>query len=316
MTSEDHTRLSDMRMHFVVPASEEEIFGYFDAAAASAQSVYQPAAKAFRHSILSALSTVAMPFHLANASVTQSHYRRFHSAESIRMLKTTVPPSGEDLETFRAREAGRKADLRMTEFFQSEDGRGLIIHDISIFLLSSLQKNGIKSAARELILQGLVLLWSAFEVLFRDTFETLLNQDPDRIKLLVNHPTTRKRFDAERLPLDVLVRHGYDLSARLGSALICQQDISDLPTVKAVYSVLFPGEAELRDAMAQGRLWTLYQCRHLVVHRRGIIDQAFLDATGEGHALDTQLVVTPQELEDLLAVVVSCGSALVRSLVA
>src|SRR5690242_14586169 len=137
MPSDDGARLSEMRVRFLVPAQEEELFAEFDSAVALMPAVYQSAAKAFRHSISSALATVAMPFTLANASVTQSHYQRFNIAERIRFDDGTVPPD-EDIETFRAKEAGKKADLRMTEFVQSKDGQELIIRGICDFLLSSL----------------------------------------------------------------------------------------------------------------------------------------------------------------------------------
>src|SRR5690242_328986 len=160
MTSDYDARLRDMRVHFLVPVQEEEIFAEFDTAVASIPLVYQSAANAFRHSILSALSTVTMPFTLASVSVTQSHYQRFDIAERIRFDDGTVPP-GENLESFRAKEAAKKADLRMTEFVQSKDGQEHIIRGICDFLLSSLRPAmGVENAARELILQGLVLLWS------------------------------------------------------------------------------------------------------------------------------------------------------------
>ena len=60
----------------------------------------------------------------------------------------------------------------------------------------------------------------AFEVLSRDAFETLLNKNPGNIQALISHPKTRKRFEAEKLPLDTLLHHGFDLSSRLGSVLV------------------------------------------------------------------------------------------------
>lgn len=300
-------RIRDMRAHFLVPAPTDEVCAGLDAWAEPLRPEYQAVVKALRHSLASAVSTVAMPFALASASVEQSHFQRIHIAERIRA-------SDED-EAVRERHALTKANSRMRDLADSEDGRNILIRDTCGFLLGTL-KHGLEPAAQELIQQGLVLVWSAFEVFCRDAFEALLNAEPAKIRALINHPTTRKRFEAERLPLDTLVLYGFDLSSRLGSALVGQQEFSDLQTIKAVFAVLFPGKTQLTQALAQRDLWTLYQRRHLIVHRRGVIDQLYLGATGETLAIGTRLVVSPGAFETALGVVVSTGTAVARCLAA
>ena len=80
--------------------------------------------------------------------------------------------------------------------------------------------------------------------------------------------------------------------------------------MKAVYSVLVPTNTSLNHALADRELWMLYQRRHLIVHRRGVVDQAYLDATGETFTIGTHLTVTPDDFEKALSVVVSAGTAL------
>ena len=304
-------RIRVMRAHFVVPPSTEEIFAAFDAATLSLTAAYEPVVKAFRHSLSATLSTVTIPFALASSSTEQTHFQRIHIAERIRAQKIGEEQvhEGEDLESLRDREASFIAQSRMRDFVESEDGKSIFIRDTCGFLLASL-KHGLEPAARELVQQGLVLLWSAFEVLCRDAFETLLNEQPTKIQELVIHPKTRKRFEAESLSLETLVHHGFDLSGRLGTVLVGQNDFSDLPTVKAVYGVLFPTSTALNEAFGRRELWMLYQRRHLFVHRRGIIDQAYPDATGESCTVGTPLVVTPDDFEAALNVVAAAGTAL------
>jgi hypothetical protein len=308
-------RIRDMRAHFLVPAPTDEVCAGLDACAELLRPEYQAVVKALRHSLASAVSTVAMPFALASASVEQSHFQRIHIAERIRArsLDQDAAQLGEDLEAVRERHALTKANRRMRDFADSQDGRDILIRDTCGFLLAAL-KHGLEPAAQELIQQGLVLVWSAFEVFCRDAFEALLNAEPARIQALISHPTTRKRFEAERLPLNTLVRYGFDLSSRLGSALVGQQEFSDLQTIKAVFAVLFAGETQLTQALAQRDLWALYQRRHLIVHRRGVIDQSYLGATGEPFAIGTRLVVSPGAFETALSVVVSSGTAVARCL--
>ena len=58
------------------------------------------------------------------------------------------------------------------------------------------------------------------------------------------------------------------------------------------------------------RLWTIAQRRHLIVHRRAVVDNDFLKNTGEQLALGEKLRVSPAELEDSLTVIRDVGTSL------
>jgi hypothetical protein len=299
-----------MRTHFLLPPDMENLWVEFDRATALLAPTHQAVAKAFRYSVASTVSTVSMPFALAFRSAHEKRFQMFLAPARMRArhLDERPLPPNENPDTVREERAQAKTEATMREFCESRDGSRVLHHDISVFLLSSL-KMGFQQAAQELLQQGLALLWSAFEVLSRDAFETLLNESPSKIRTLINHPDTRKRFEAERLPLGTLLQHDFDLSARLGTVLVDQQDFSSLPTIKAVYAVLFPYAGLIRT-LAHRDLWTLYQRRHLIVHRRGVVDQAYIDATGEAHAVGNHLVVSPEDFEAGLGVVISSGTDL------
>ncbi len=308
--------IREMQAYFVVPQQAGLTFAEFDTSTGALCSEYQAVAKAFRHNIAAALSTVSIPYELAYASAEYLHREKILISARIHAeyLEEEEPQPGEDIEAFRERKARDNADSRMGEFIRSDLGPKILKAYASGLLITSIRNGGLEVAAQELLQQGLVLLWSSFEVLCRDAFEALLNGDPDKIKELMAQPTTRKRFEAERLTLDTLLQHGFDLSRRLGTVLVEQQDFSNLSTIKAVYSVLYPNGSELREALAYRELWALHQRRHLIVHRRGVIDQSYLELTGETHAIGTQLFVVPADVESALRVVVSAGTALARCL--
>jgi hypothetical protein len=308
MTPVDETRDSEtevkaqvreMTAHFLVPRQTAQLFAKLDSASTSLIPAYKPTFSAFRGSMCSAVSTISMPFALVSASVHRSHFQRIYAASRIRALAYDW---GAD-ETF------AKAESQMREWNASEEGERAIIADICKFLMDS-SKNGLDSAAHDLLRQGLVLTWSAFEVLFRDTFETVLNQEPGRIQALMTDSSVRKRFDAQRLPLDILVQHGFDLSTKLGTVLVRQNDFSDLPFIKALYRALFVGDSELNDRLADRLLWTLYQRRNLIVHKNAIVDQLYLDATGETLIVGERLAVIPDDFDRCFDVIVRAGAAL------
>lgn len=302
------TLIGRVREYFVIPPSEAEILGMFDGAAGALRPEYQTVARAFRHNLMAALSTVTMPFTFAAASAEQSHFQRFHMAERIR---SGMDPKEPDPELEQA--AYEKARTRMQEFVASAEGNNAIVSGTCGFLLGSFE-HGLESAAQELVQQGLVLVWSAFEVFCRDTFEAFLNLNPAKAKLLMDDATARKRFDAQKLPWETLFQHGFDLSTRLGSVLVGQQDFSDLPTIKLVFTTLFKGDAEIVRTLAEKDLWLLYQRRNLIVHRRGVVDRTYLDLTGETLSVGSRLAVNPDAFETALAVVIASGTATAQAL--
>ena len=312
----DENRMSgiQMREHFALPVGDEK-FKSFDAAFDGVPVSLQSAFRTFRHNLMGTVSTVAMPFNFAFTSVQEKHFQRLHIARDLANLPLPGQPTTQDEDKERDRKALEEARAEMQAFVGSNEGSNVIIRDVCSFLLHSLE-HGFKDAAQELLHQGLVLLWSAFEVLLRDVFEAKLNDEPLQIKLLVDNPKTRKRFEAEKLPLETLLEHGFDLSARVGTVLVGQQNFNDFPSAKGIYSVLFPNDAALNDALDQNELWKLYQRRHLIVHRRGAIDHAFLNATGETHAIGSQLNISPRQFDTAFKAVLAAGTALASAVTA
>ncbi len=306
MSQAAHTELADalknMRRKFLIPL-DDSVFDDLDTRIAEAATDYCDVGRTFRHSLASIHSTVTLPFTLASASVQGSHWQRIYAAERIRERGREVTGTG--LEETRDAEAIAKDRVR--EFLKSKEGVDQITLDLCSFLLDGLAERQVDNAAQELLQNGTSLLWSAFEILCRDIFEVHLNTKPSAVQVLVAHTSTRKRFEADKFTLDLLARHDFDLSTRMGSILAEQHDLSDLPTIKAVYGVLFPSNGELIDALADRELWILSQHRHLFVHRRGVVDQAYLDNTGENLSIGSKLVISPREFEKYFHLVTDLG---------
>ena len=111
-----------------------------------------------------------------------------------------------------------------------------------------------------------------------------------------------------------MAKHGFDLSDKVGTLLVSNQGFNDLPTIKSVYSVLFPSSGELTSCLNHPDLWLLYQRRHLFVHRRGVVDQAYIDNTSDTAPLGSTLEITPKKFEEHFKGVVETGEALLHCL--
>src|SRR5690606_36243554 len=99
------------------------------------------------------------------------------------------------------------------------------------------------------------------------------------------------------------------LQGKLGRVLLEYVDLARLPTIRTVLPALFPETAMVRDALSKDCLWLLFQRRHLLVHRRGIVDAQYAGLTGDTTPIGARVVVTPAFLDECLAVVRDVGSA-------
>lgn len=248
--------------------------------------------------------TLSIPYQYTLAHVSNLHRQRIHAAERIRALAI-------ENESERDSVAFAKAKEKFESFSQGE-GRQKLVEDVLSQLLQLRHDPGSLSAARELTRQGIVLSWSAIEVLSRDAFVYLLNSKPNYTEILFADSNNRKRFSSERIEWQALAAYGYDLSENMGRYLISKADMKSASAIRDVYSALFPAAIELQTALGDRRLWNLNQKRNLIVHKRGVVDQQFIDATGEIIAVGETLAVEPDEVEATLEIILEIGTQIIR----
>ena len=259
-------------------------------------------AESFAESLQGVIRTLSIPFQYTYSQVHSLHWQRAHIAERIR--GGGAPDDAHQAEIDRA-----KAKAKFDEHLRGEGGKQLADEVVERLLQLKSERESL-AAARELTRQGLVLTWSAVEVFARDTFVYLLNRQPQLSDALLSDPFNKKRFATDRVEWQTLAGYGFDLSEKLGTYLISKADLSNVPAIRAAYTAIFPAAEELRNCLLDQRLWHLSQKRHLIVHRRGIADKAYLDATGSGLKIGETLWVSPSEVEDAIEAVLVLGSKL------
>jgi hypothetical protein len=274
-------------------------------------------AAAFFENISAVLQTVGIPVTLASSAAHGSHWQRIHSAERIRSLKLSAFETEDDLALRGRRDtlAHEVASRRMSEFVESNEGRDSIAADACRFLISSLESSELKAAATELLLQGEVLAWCSLEGLARDLLEFILNREPKRIAALMADSTARQRIPA-RITLEEMANFNFNLTSCLGTLVVAQQDLSDIKSIRTLIPALLGGDGSVAVSLGERSLWNLCQRRHLIVHRRGVVDAKYLEAVGGSDALGRKIVVNPDELERDIRAVASAGiTMLIRAAV-
>ena len=73
----------------------------------------------------------------------------------------------------------------------------------------------------------------------------------------------------------------------------------------------FTGQ-DLQQHLRNPKLWLLQQRRHLIVHRRGVVDKQYLEKTGEKIKVGEQLSPTPAEIEEYFRHACDAALALVK----
>jgi len=302
--AEASSNIADVvRTVFLVPHDFSEIAKPLTDLAPSLPDGLRQIALAFFDSLHGVVRTLSIPFHYTYSEVHSLHWQRFHLAERIRAR-------GIEKEEEREPTALKIAKEKFAEYLRGA-GREALVDDVLARLRALQEEPEPLAAARELTRQGIVLVWSAVEVLARDAFVFLLNRRPVLAEQLLEQQANRKRFSVDRVDWQTLAAYGYDLSENLGTLLISKADLTNVPAIRDAYGALFPRATELGRKLADRRLWDLCQKRNLIVHRRGIVDQQYLANTGDTLPLRADLWVSPSEVEDLLEAGLHIGTEII-----
>jgi hypothetical protein len=299
-----------VRSAFLLPPNREELFEPLTTVIAGVGEAFKEIERALKANLDGLISSVCIPYTLAYRSTISIHWQRILRTAGILSLTLTanVDETSEQLKSRRDGVAFAQATHDMNEFVSSKTGKDIGTFDLLHFLDHLLADDS--EAANELILQGVVLCWGAFEVLARDTFVTFLNLNPRRTLALLNDSIAKRRFELSKVSLETLANHDFDLSSGMGTLLAEQQDLSDVVSVKAVFQALFGDNSNLRDALNHEDLRLLSLRRNLIVHRRGIIDEKHATSTHCSQRVGQRLKVAPGELETHLHTIVRTSVAI------
>lgn len=247
-------------------------FNSIDAIAVTAAAL-KPSLLAFKSNLSSAILIGNVPFYLTQASVTDQRFHQLLTAERIRSR------SLEGTETFREEAAFLKASERMTDEMRNPDIVGGHAKRTLKLLDRHLANGEFSSSSEELLRQVLVIGWSAFEVLVNDTLRLLINVKPSIISAFTDIKPYRESLSGRAL-LEALNENQFDLSARMGDIFCEIVRLDSLEKIRDAIRLSLQNtqlDARLKDE----KLWRISQQRHLIVHRRGLVDSRYVERTSD-----------------------------------
>lgn len=300
-----------MRQKFLLPFEIDEILSEIKTISLSIPNNLRPQCETFIDSIHAVHATTTLPYQLAQSKANALHFQRFHMAEKIRNI-----PLVEDYlisEDERNHLALSSAKNTFNSFAKSDDGLNLLVLDLSSTLLDALQLPSTANAANELLYQAIVGLWSAFEIFVRDVMISLLNTHPIKAKQVLNNPNSKKFFELPKLTIDELSESDFNLTSSMGSLILGSRDFSDVRVIRAAFSAIVP-DNQLIDVLNDDKLWWLNQTRHLIVHRRGVVDEKYKLSTDSDLEIGERVHVSPQDLKKHFLITIQSATAFIKGI--
>jgi hypothetical protein len=295
---------------FVLPV--EGLWTSFEPAYSALPEPFKPIAAVFRGNIQSAYTVATIPYLIANSGVIQARFARHLIAARIRLLKEV--DAGQEPTKEQQQRAFATASEKMDAELKAPETSKQLAQSVVRDLLRLLEREEFDVAARELLLETLVMMWGAFENFVSETVRLLVNVNPSLATVLLTDVTAKKHFPARGISVDDLANHGFNVASSMGDILLRDRQLESLPIIKDVMGTIFPADQELRSQLSDPGLWLLWQRRHLIVHRRGMIDENYRSKTSDVAQLGTRLHVTSDYVEASFSLVVRTAVAVLAAL--
>jgi hypothetical protein len=184
-------------------------------------------------------------------------------------------------------------------------------HHALHILAAHLDKEEFLLSTQELLRQVLVMCWGAFEILVNDTVRVLLNERPKLIKAFAEQKPYRDLL-SNRVLFDALETKGFNLSSCMGDLFCAVVKLDALPKIQEAVRIGL-NEPSVDILLRDDRLWKLGQQRHLIVHRRGLVDAHYLDNTSDRVPIGEHLKVGAKYVEESLFLVRDTGLSIYKA---
>jgi hypothetical protein len=202
----------------------------------------------------------------------------------------------------------------MKEFQESPDST-IFFRNSIVAALSEFAKNSeFRVAAEELLKNTLVHTWGTIEAFFSDSITQLLNAQPALVSSILANDATKKYFPNKTFSIEILAAYSFNVSNSLGSLLLQDRGLDSLPIIRDVTKALFSEDTRLRESLASDDVWKLWQRRNLIVHKRGVVDQAYVSKTGDVLPIGATLKLTDDDICKCFIRARDIGTALIQSL--
>lgn len=150
-------------------------------------------------------------------------------------------------------------------------------------------------------LQFAVQLWSSIEVFLKGWSIHILNgyTSNNPVKTLLDNQHFKKRLD-KRISFDELKKHNFRIDDKLGTILLSEMDFSNFSVIDNLIESVF---MKSYDLPFMKTIYEINKSRHVVVHRRGVIDNEFKDSTTTEQNVGDYLKINEEKIKVYLVAI-------------
>lgn len=261
------------------------------------------ALEVFHDNLISAFTVGSNTFELTYAATLHRHYKERVIAARAGLEEGSKPHRELLLQAERLGEEQFDRDMKDGELpgtIRKEALRALATYCDVLPQFSS--------TAEELLRQVLVMSWGAFETLANDLVRLLLNLKPSLARDLLR-TSPYKDVLASRSLLDALDAVGFDISRGMGDYLVHEAALDSIEKIQHGLAPLLKSPAA-ETALKDKSLWRINKQRHLIVHRRSVVDSRYRDQTGDPTPLGAKLVFDVPYIEASMSLLLDVGCTL------
>jgi hypothetical protein len=279
-----------------IPNDDNTFFVALDAVLQELPTPLRPVGQAFRTNLESVARIISVPYRMAHLTlapdVRQEMRERFKRAWN---QKSDAAGLLGQLQA-KADALKRTLEEQVQEVIPSHRNKAITR------AREALSNVHVELGVREIFLQSLVLSWGALEVVANDVFVALVDTRPELSVALLRDESCRRLFNSLRIDVELLAEYQFNLASSMGQLLSATRPVDNVEVMKTVFGKLFPKSSELREALASRELWLLNCRRHLIVHRRGVVDDQYLRRSGDTLEPGSRLEVS---LDDVRAAIIA-----------
>ena len=248
---------------------------------------------------------VGIPYSFADLSVLMRRHNQIMISEEIRALKGT--PMNEPITEQARVEAHIIAGKRFDEELQDEQKIDQFDRQIRYDLYVLMKRNDVDRASHDLLLETVIMVWGSFEVFIADFVRSHLNAYPAIAARLLMDPSTKASFDIKSIGIEDLAANQFDVSNAMGNILVSKRRLDGIEVIRNVLKVMFPHHQQMIQSIGAPELYKLAQRRHLIVHRRGSVDAAYLQKTNDNFQIGQTLRLTSEYIYQVIHLVRDVG---------
>lgn len=179
---------------------------------------------------------------------------------------------------------------------------------------------GLRPTYQAMLYSCTVWTWCSYEILMKDLWEYALNVSGRSIVKNVTKKLTDTKISSDTnifrrsISIDYLAQYDFDLSKKMGTALLYKFDFTSSKGIQEAYTYAFPKSIRIKNMLHNDTLIQLEASRNVIVHNAGVIDIDFCKkADTDISNVDKKLPLSNRKISEFINTSCEIGLEVMKS---